>query len=170
MAAAVLVLIGSMVLMRDNRWAFFTGLALAMAGAILIGVTLAALQEGVLSPFPFMVLHGIGLYLPYIAVHTTLFERLIAMTRDRGNIGYLMYLADSFGYLGYVAVLIARNALGPAESFLTFFVTLSWVIAGACLVLLIPCWHYFATHPATRTSLRHADTLPGEAAVAERTV
>jgi hypothetical protein len=97
-----------------------------------------------------MVLHGLGLYLPYIAIHTTVFERLLAMTRDRGTIGYLMYLADAFGYLGFVVVMMARNVLGPAENFLPFFLALSWAIAGACVVLLIPCWRYFATHPATR--------------------
>jgi hypothetical protein len=148
-AAGVLVLTGSMAALRDNGRAFFCGLALALAGVVMVVVALVALQQGVLSLFAFVVLHGIGLYLPYIAVHTTIFERLIAMTRDQGNIGYLMYLADSFGYLGYVGVLLARNALGHTENFLGFFLTLSWVIAGVCLVLLIPCWRYFGTHPAT---------------------
>jgi hypothetical protein len=91
------------------------------------------------------VLIGLCLYLPYIVVHTTIFERLIAMTRDRGNIGYLMYLADASGYLGYVAVLMARNLLAPAENFLPFFVRLSWIVAIACVLLLVPCWRYFAT-------------------------
>ncbi len=149
-AAGVLLLIGSMVLIQDNRQAFFTGLGLAMAGVVLVGAATAALLQGWLSPFAFMVLHGIGLYLPYLAVHTTIFERLIAMTRDRGNVGYLMYLADSFGYLGYVGVLLARNLLQPAENFLGFFVILSWIVAGACLVLLIPCWRCFASYPGTR--------------------
>jgi hypothetical protein len=99
-----------------------------------------------------MVLLGLGLYLPYIAMHTTIFERLIAMTRDRGNIGYLLYLADAFGYLGYVVVLLARNFFAPTENFLEFFLSLSWVIAGACVLLLVPCWYYFATHAATRSS------------------
>jgi hypothetical protein len=168
-AAGVLVLNGSLVLFRDNRRAFFSGLAQAVGGAVLVGATLAALQQGALSPFAFMVLHGIGLYLPYIAFHTTLFERLIAMTRDRGNIGYLMYLADSFGYLGYVGVLLARNALGPTENFLAFFLTLSWVIAGACLVLLVPCWYYFASYPATRSTPVPAVPLPAASVVPERT-
>jgi hypothetical protein len=167
--AGVLVLTGSMVLVADNRRAFFTGLALAMAGAGLVGVALAAQQGGALSPFAFMVLHGIGLYLPYIAVHTTIFERLLAMTRDRGNIGYLMYLADSFGYLGYVGVLLARNVLGPGQNFLGFFLTLSWVLAGACLLLLLPCWRYFATHTATRPTPSPAGLLPAGHAAAERT-
>jgi hypothetical protein len=148
-AVGVLLLNGSAVFIRDNRRAFFTGLLLALGGAILIGAALLGLQAGVLSPFAFMVLSGVGLYLPYIAVHTTTFERLIAMTRDRGNICFLMSLADSFGYLGYVVVLLARNLLAPGENFLSFFLALSWVIAGTSLVLLVPCWRYFATHPGT---------------------
>jgi hypothetical protein len=174
-AAAVLVLNGSMVLIRDNRRAFFSALALSVAGVVLVGGTLAALQQDALSPFPFMVLHGIGLYLPYIAVQTTIFERLIAMTRDRANIGFLMYVADAFGYLGYVGVLFTRNLLEPAENFLSFFLALSWVVAGACVVLLIPCWRYFATHPATQSRLAPPSGVPvaleelAAGVVAERT-
>jgi hypothetical protein len=168
-AAGVLVLNGSMVLLADNRRAFFAGLAWAVAGSALVGVTPAALQVGALSPFAFMVLNGIGLYLPYLAVHTTIFERLIALTRDRGNIGYLMYLADSFGYFGYVGVLLVRNALGHSENFLAFFLTLSWVLAGACLVLLVPCWRYFAALPATRLASAPAGALSAERVVPERT-
>jgi hypothetical protein len=149
-ALGVLVLNGSCALLRDNRVAFFTGLGVCGGGTLLIVLALVGLHAGELRPFPFMVLLGMGLYLPYIAVHTTLFERLLAMTRDRGTIGYLMYLADAFGYLGYVAVMLARNVLRPPESFLPFFLALSWVVAVACLVLLVPCWRYFAAHPATR--------------------
>lgn len=154
--ACVLVLNGSAVLLRDNRRAFFAALALGIGGTLLIAAALLGLQAGVLPPFAFMVYLGLGLYLPYIAVHTTVFERLIAMTRDRGNIGYLMYLADTAGYLGYVVVLFARNLLEPAENFLAFFVTLSWAIAAATAVLLILCWRYFAIHPATRSVPRAA--------------
>lgn len=148
-AAGVLLLNGSLVFIRDNRRAFFSGLGVALAGTALVGIALLGLRAGILSSFAFMVLHGMGLYMPYIAVHTTIFERLIAMTRDRGNIGYLMYLADSFGYLGYVVVLLARNLFAPTENFLAFFITLSWVIAGTCMILLLPCWRYFLLHPAT---------------------
>src|SRR5262249_10078437 len=150
-AVGVLLLTGSMVMIRDNRRAFFTGLGLAAVGATLVALSLVGLRANALSSFAFMVLHGIGLYLPYIAVHTTIFERLIAMTRDRGTIGYLMYLADAFGYLGYVIVLLARTAGAGTDDFLGFFVTLSWVIAIPCLVLLVPCSRYFSSHPAARS-------------------
>lgn len=148
-AFGVTILNGSAVLIRNNRIGFFFGISLSIAGAILVIFSLLGLHFGFISPFIFMVLHGLGLYLPYIAVHTTIFERMIAMTRDRGNMGYLMYLADSFGYLGYVVVLLARNLFGPVENFLSFFLTLSWIIAGLSIVLLVPCWYYFAHHPST---------------------
>jgi hypothetical protein len=158
----VLVLNGSAVLINENRRAFFFALALSIGGVFLVAIALVGLQAQTVSPFAFMVLHGLGLYLPYIAVQTTIFERLIAMTRERGNIGYLVYLADSFGYLGYVGVLLARNLWGGSENFLAFFLTLSWVIAIASLVLLIPCWHYFATRPATRQGTTLATAMQVE--------
>lgn len=144
------LLAGSAVLVRDNRKAFFSSVAIAIAGGVLIVASLVGLRWGVLSPFAFVVLNGLGLYLPYTVVHTTVFERLIAMTRDRGNIGYLMYLVDSIGYLGYVAVLMARKLVQPTEDFLTFFVWLSWIVAIGSVALLIPMWRYFALHPATK--------------------
>ena len=57
-----------------------------------------------LRSIPFLLLLvGLGLYLPYVAFHTTIFERLIALTRERANVGFLMYLADSLGYFAYAA-------------------------------------------------------------------
>jgi hypothetical protein len=146
--AGVLLAAGATVLIRDNARAFSVALALAATGAALVAVSMLLLQAGLLSPLAFMSLHGLGLYLPYIAVHTTLLERLVAMTRERGNIAYLMALADSFGYLGYVAVLLARvwAGRGMAE-FLPFFLALSWAIAGACLALLAACWIWFTLRP-----------------------
>ncbi len=59
-----------------------------------------------------MVLFGLGLYLPYVTVHTTVFERLLAMTREKGTIAFLLTLADSAGYLGYIGVMIEAEPGG----------------------------------------------------------
>lgn len=146
---AILVLIGTTTLISNNRLAFFMGLAFAMAGFVLIGLGLVLHHVGCLSALTYMVLLGVGLYLPYIVVHTTLFERLLAMTREPGNIGYLMYLADSFGYLGYVAVMLFRSVHNPGDSFLTYFQWFAGWTVPVCLALLVPCWWYFAVHPRT---------------------
>jgi hypothetical protein len=146
-ALGVLVVNGLFILIRDNRRAFFASLALCMAGFALLGLSLAGLKAGWLSPFGFMVVFGLGLYLSYVAFHTTIFERLIALTRDRGNLGYLMYLADAFGYLGYVAVMFGKTLWPVPEDFFDFLRPLSSFIIWASLLLLIAGWIFFAYHP-----------------------
>jgi hypothetical protein len=149
-ALGVIAANGLAVLVRDNRRAFFLALRTALAGLLLIILALVGLEAGRLTAFAFMVVLGLGLYLPYVAVHTTVFERLIAMTRDRGNIGYLLYLADAFGYLGYVAVMAVRNFAGIRGDFLAFFRATCWTATLAALGALLLAWWFFAVHRALR--------------------
>lgn len=135
---------GFAVLTHNNRRAFFAALGIALAGFVLTGAALVGLRYDHLTGFAFMILIGLGLYLPYVAVHTTVFERLLAMTGDKGNIGYLMYLADAFGYLGYVVVMLTRSLVITERNFVTFFISLSEIITIIAALLLIGCWIYFA--------------------------
>jgi hypothetical protein len=143
-ALGVLLLNGLCVLIADNRAAFLTALGIAAGGLVLVLVSVGALRSGVLGGFAFMVLAGLGLYLPYVALHTTVFERLLAMTRDRGNVGFLMYVADSAGYLGYVAVMLGRGLFRADGGFLGFFTTFAGVGAVASLALLAHSGSWFA--------------------------
>jgi hypothetical protein len=143
-ALGVLAANGCVAFIRNNRQAFFAGLATCAVGFMLILIALVAWQVGKLNGFAFMVTVGLGLYLPYVAMHTTMFERLLAMTRDRGNIGYLMYLADSIGYLGYVCVMLIRGSTTNVSDFLQFFTTACWVTCGVSLVCVALSWRYFA--------------------------
>ena len=97
-------------LIVDNRRALFASIGLAFAGGLLMMAALAGLSLWRIDGFTFMAVLGTGLYLPYVAVHTTIFERLLAMTRARGNLGFLMYVADSVSYVGLATILIARGA------------------------------------------------------------
>jgi hypothetical protein len=72
-----------------------------------------------------------------------------------------MYLADAFGYLGYVAVMLGHGALAAEGSFMDFFRTVSWVIAGSSLLLLALCWIYFALLPTPASPAeKEADDAP----------
>lgn len=155
-AAGVLALNGGAIFILDNRRAFFVSLWTCFAGFMLLAFALLALRGDLVSPFVFMVLIGLGLYLPYVAIHTTVFERLLAMTRERGNLGFLMYVADAFGYLGYVGVMITRNLLwrgdGPNEldlatrgkNLLDFYVLSGWLAVAACGGGLVAAILYFS--------------------------
>jgi hypothetical protein len=135
---------GGAIWVKDHRRAISLSLGTGLGGLGLVAYALTAWPRGDLSPFGFMVLAGLGLYLPYVAIHTTVFERLIALTRDRGNLGYLMYLADATGYLGYVVVMLASDSLGRTGNFLDFFQTAAWVVVGVGGAGLGGAWWHFA--------------------------
>lgn len=119
----VLVACGLTALIRDNRRALRAALGLSGVGLGLLGASVVALRSGSIGPFAFMTLSGLGLYLPYVTFHTTVFERLIAVLKERANVGYLMYFADAFGYLAYVVLLIVQaGAADQSRSLDSFFV------------------------------------------------
>jgi len=129
-------------LIKDTRRAFFVSLSTGGSGTALIVASVAGWHYGLLNGFAFMVLVGIGLYLPYVAVQTTIFERLIAMTRDQGNLGYLVYLADSFGYLGYVGVMLSRPLIGRID-ILRLFLAACLSMATVSLASILLAAAYF---------------------------
>lgn len=146
---------GLAICISNNRLAFHVALGTALTGLALVGVSVTALRAGWIGGFAFMTLNGLGLYLPYVAVHTTIFERLIAMTRERGNIGYLMYLVDAFGYLGYVAVLLGRTAIqqGSESLSLSFFNGLAILVAVGGILAFALSWASLALRPERSTIL-----------------
>ncbi|WP_020471723.1 DUF5690 family protein [Zavarzinella formosa] len=127
---------------RDSRRAFFTSLGIAMFGCGIVIASFFVVESG-MDGFAYMVMVGLGLYVPYVAMHTTVFERLIAMTRDRGNIGFLLTLADAIGYLGYVGVMISREIWGKTGDVLGLFRLVSFGVATASLLLLAVAWTFF---------------------------
>jgi hypothetical protein len=120
-SVVVLLVNGSLVMMRNNRVAFYTSLGICAVGLAWLLAVVLGRRAGMVDPFAYVVMIGLGLYLPYVAIHTTVFERLLATTRDKGTSSYLLYLADSFGYLGYVAVLLGKGSLSKQGDLLGLF-------------------------------------------------
>jgi hypothetical protein len=139
----VILSTGFGVLLKNNRTAFFSSLLISMAGFLMVPLAIVLLQAG-LDGFLFMVLMGLGVYIPYVAVHTTVFERLIAMTRDKGNIGYLLYLVDTVGYMGYIVLMFGKNYLQPANGFLPFFLDISLYIGGIGILAMLAANVFFS--------------------------
>lgn len=151
-ALGVLAASGTAVLIRDNRRGFAFSLGVCCFGFVLLGIALLARETGLLGGFPFMVLTGLGLYLPYVAIHTTVFERLLAMTREPGTIGFLMYLADAFGYLAYVGVMLGGGVLASRVDSLTIFIASSWIAIAISVVALGFTWAWRPAAPSSQTA------------------
>lgn len=131
--AVVLAINGSAIFVRDNRAAFLGAFGLIGGGFVLVLLCLFGQSAGLLSPFGFMVAIGVGTYVPYVAFHTTVFERMLALFRERGNIGYLMYLADATGYLATVGVLVSKDWLAKSSGYLALFSTSSYWLSVVAL-------------------------------------
>ena len=68
---------------------------------------------------------------------------MIATFRIEGNAGYLIYIADSFGYLGSMAVLLYKNFGQPNSSWLQFFMGSTYCIAFLGVGISIVSMLYF---------------------------
>lgn len=118
---AVLALISSMMLIRNNRQAFVITHWIIVAGFLIAGVSSLLFVSGFLAPFGWMTWVGMGLYIGYIPFNCILFDRMIATFRQTGNVGFLMYLADSFGYLASVAVIVSKTLFNPGLSWTSVY-------------------------------------------------
>ena len=86
---------------------------------------------------------GLGLYLVYIPFNSILFDRLIASFRITGNVGFLIYLADSFGYLGSVTVLLSKSVFNIQLSCLNFYQELVLLTGIIGLIATAASMFYF---------------------------
>lgn len=104
----VLVMVGLLVLIRKNIKAFRFIHWVVLAGFLLAGISSALFLGKQMSGALWMQLVGLGLYLGYIPFNCIFFERMIASFRVAGNVGFLIYLVDAYGYLGSSSVILGR--------------------------------------------------------------
>lgn len=125
-----------------------------MCGALAVVLACVTLQAaGSLSPLVFMLACGMGLYVPYVAFHTTVFERLIAASHRPCNLGFLMYLADAVGYLGYAVIIALKTARGPPAAVLPFFLWISTIAAILSIGAMLASLLYFEKRLAASPTL-----------------
>lgn len=141
----ILVLIGSMVLIRNSFKALMLSHIFIGLGFILAGASTYLFINQIMAPVWWMTMVGLGLYMVYIPFNSVFFERLIATFRHTGNVGFLIYVADSFGYVGSVGVMLSKEILKVQLNWVTFFSTSVIGLSIAGLALTIFSFIYFYT-------------------------
>jgi MFS family permease len=137
-ALIVFAVMSSVMLIKNNKRAFFVNNFIILAGFIIIGLSTLALKAGLIMPVVWMILLGLGTYLGYLPFNCLLFDRMIAAFGSAANAGFFIYIADSFGYLGSVGTLIFKNFNSMDLSWYNFLMTSSigMAIAGSILIFL----------------------------------
>ncbi len=120
-AFCVLILIASMIYINNNKLAFQIAQIIILAGFVICGISTLLFLQHIISGYLWIVLVGLGLYMGYIPFNCILFDRMIATFKIKGNVGYFMYLVDSFGYLASVFVIILKSSMGISISWTNFY-------------------------------------------------
>ncbi|MFZ3274208.1 MAG: DUF5690 family protein [Lutibacter sp.] len=142
-AIAVLVMLGSLGFIKNNMKAFVMYHYLLLLGTILLGISTWLFQIQYISPFAWMSLTGFGLYICYVPFGCIFFDRMVAVFKIKGNAGFLIYIADSFGYLGSLLVLLYKNFGQPSLSWLDFFRNGTYLISILGTMVTIASLLYF---------------------------
>ncbi|MFV5686231.1 DUF5690 family protein [Flavobacterium sp. GB2R13] len=149
-ACIVLLVLGFAFYFKDNMKALLFYQFLLLLGSISLGVSTYLFHSGNIAPFTWMVVSGFGLYICYVPFNCLFFDRFIGAFRIKGNAGFLIYLADAFGYLGSVVVLLYKNFGQSGLSWIEFFTYSAYAVAGIGFVVTISSILYlkgkFKTH------------------------
>lgn len=142
---AIIVFIAIILMMRirNNQRAFIIYHWVIIASCFLIAGSTLLFQMKMLSPLPWMICVGLGAYMCYVPYNCVLFDRMIAAFRVVANSGFLIYVADSFGYLGSVGVMLYKNFGQKNLSWLDFFISFSYILAAVGVVTVLASVFYF---------------------------
>ena len=117
----VLIAMSLLILVRKNLKAFTIIHLLIIGGCVLIGASTVFFSLKMIDPTTWMTMAGLGLYLGYVPYNAIFFERMIATFHYKSNVGFIIYVADSLGYLGSVTLLLVKELGRPNISWGDFF-------------------------------------------------
>ena len=128
---------------KDNFRAFGWLNLVMLAGGLLVGGSTWAYQSGMLSAGAWFTLTGLGLYMAYVPCNGLYFERLVAAFRYVSTVGFVVTLADWYGYLGSVAVSLYKNFGQAGISYREFFIGAAYALTALYTLLVIASYQYF---------------------------
>jgi Family of unknown function (DUF5690) len=140
----VMLVTALLFLIKDNRRGLFAAFLAMIGGMLAVGGATVLLRAEMINGFWWMMLIGLGSYLAYVPYNTVLFERLMASTQFVGTAVFAIYLADSIGYTGSVAVQVGRDIAVGTATRLAFLEEFAIVLSLFGTVSLVAAWIYFS--------------------------
>lgn len=142
-AVGILAVMALLQRVSDNFRAFALLNGIMLLGGLLVGVSTWLYTAGVLTPGVWFLLTGLGLYMGYVPCNGLYFERLVAAFRYVSTVGFIVTLADWYGYLGSVGVLLYKNFGQGGISYREFFVYGGYTLAALYGLLVVASFVYF---------------------------
>lgn len=134
----VLAVIGGFFLIKNNWRAFKLNNVIIIGGFMLAAGATIAFHLHLISSVGWIITASAGLYLGYVPYNCFYFERMLAAYKIPGNVGFLIYIADAFGYLGTVVVLLVKEFVHIHYTWVDFFTGMFYI--SAALGILFVLW------------------------------
>ncbi|WP_118975657.1 DUF5690 family protein [Taibaiella koreensis] len=119
---------------KDNLKAFKVLHYMSIGGALIILAATLLFSLKVIGPMLWICSTGAGLYIAYVPANSVFFERMIAVFRERGNAGFLVIMADFYGYFGSLCILFYKNFGEAKLSYSRFF---EYGSLGASILIIL---------------------------------
>lgn len=130
------------VFIKNNARALNVIYIIGGVGVCIMFFSTIAYINHMLSPLAWMIFVGTGLYLGYVPF-TFLIERLIASMKIVCTTLFMIYIADSFGYLGSTFVFLFKNFSSVELSWNQMFVYTAIVVSIISLFSIVGSFFYF---------------------------
>ena len=142
-ALGILILLGLLIRVKDNFRAFTIVNGITFLGVLLaVGATLLFQAKLIQVEF-WMLCVGAGMYLGYVPANGIYFDRIIGAFRYPGTVGFIVTLADTWGYMGSFGLQLYKN-FGQADiSYTTFLIYAVYVMLGGYGILMLFTYRYF---------------------------
>ncbi len=141
-AVILTILMGFVVIIKNNHLALNVLYLLGALGAILMILSTCLYMNGVLSPFMWMVVVGTGLFMGYIPF-SFIIERLISSLRIASTAVFVLYMGDTVGYFGSAGVFLYKNFSQTEISWNNMFIYTSLLMGLFSLITIIVTYFYF---------------------------
>jgi len=152
----VLAVVIGIMFIRNNARAFLLNHILIFAGFASIGISCLLFQSNIVSPVFMMIAVGTGLYMAYVPFNSIFFDRMLAAFRYSGTVGFIMYLSDSFGYMGSLATLFVKEFGNLKMNWLEYFVFSGYILSiTGSLLILASAYYFYLKHRGTQSKTVH---------------
>lgn len=139
----ILLLLSLLILVKDNLKAFSLIHLMIASGCFIIGLASILFILNLIGVMTWMTLSGLGLYMGYVPYNALFFDRMIANFRYASNVGFIMYIADSFGYLGSISVLVLKEFTQLTFSWGHFYLKGMLIVSVIGLIASLSSLIYF---------------------------
>jgi Family of unknown function (DUF5690) len=147
----IILLTGGFRWVKNSFTAFVTVHLVAIAGGLLVGLSTLLYHAGFLSPFWWISLVGMGLYMAYVLCNSLFFERLIVAFRYVSTAGFLITTADFYGYFGSLGITLYKNFGEKDISYAAFFTKGCYTVSFVFTFFMLASLLYFVKKYRNKT-------------------